>query len=136
MAQLLLLHIMDVGLLFQSCTLVTFITKSRVYLVHRFRYCKKTVSYNRMLKVEKGLSQDTLMVCLSRYVSFIHFQLFFDIGKFITWQGYWSECLGYRIESDLGPGVILLRGLMIFIKSLCKARSTIVSSSQQNVNIN
>jgi hypothetical protein len=65
MAQL-VLQIMDVGLLFQSCTPVTFITKSGVYLARRFRYCKKTVSYNRMLEEEKGLAQDTLMVCLSR----------------------------------------------------------------------
>ena len=126
---------MHVGLLFQSCTPVTFITKSRAYLAHRFRYCKKTVSYNRMLDKENVLAQGTLMVFLSRNVLFVHFQLFFGIGKFISWQGYWSECLGYRFQSDPGPRLILSKVWMIFVKSLCKTWTKTVSSRQQNVNI-
>jgi len=61
------------------------------------------------------------MVFLSRNVSFVHFQRFFGIGKFISWQGYWSECFGYRFESAPDPRLILSKFLMIFVKSLRKA---------------
>lgn len=91
MAQL-LLQIMDVGLLFQSRTPMTFITKSRVYLAHRIGYCKKTVSYNRTLDKKKETGTRQAYVWCVWHVMFhlCIFNLFFGIGNFISWQRYWS----------------------------------------------